>query len=259
MKIITNVIVGIFTALFTAALVLFFVNRQLSPMNREYALKDLMNTKAVTEKNIDDIAASLLSRLKGFCSTVANDRDFAMKLIVEKDYSAPEVADITATHINAMGFSFLEIANTDYRILSSGHFPASAGNCWVYKNNLPDSSANFMFDNIKGTDVLSLQVKIPFSCAGGLFYCIGGIVVDSNFINRIKSRPDISIILKQGNEILGMEGIETMSDIKDNEIIINDKSWFAQSLTLTWAGAADSPEIIVLLEKPPNFHLLDVF
>ena len=258
MKIVINVIVGVVVALLTAGMVLFIVNRQLSPLNREYALKDLINTKAAIEKNIDGISTTLLYQLKGFCSTVANDRDFAMKLIVEKEYSAPEVADIAATHMNAMGLSFLEIANADYRILSSGHFPASAGNRWVSKNSLPDSGANFMFDNIKGTDVLSLQVKIPFSCAGGLFYCIGGVVVDSNFIARIKPRQDVYIILKQGNEIIGMENVGTMSEIKDNEIIINDKSWLAESLTLPWTGEADIPEIIILSEEPSDFNLLDI-
>ena len=55
-----------------------------------------------------------------------------------------------------------------------------------------------------------------------------------------------------------MEDIGTMSEIKDNEIIINDKSWLAESLTLPWTGEADIPEIIILSEEPSDFNLLDI-
>lgn len=258
MKIVTNVIVGVVVALITAGLVLFIVNKQISPLQREYALKELINIKAAIEKSIDDVSSTLLYQLKGFCSTVADDRDFAMKLIVEKDYSAPEIADIAAFHMKAMGLSFLEITNADYRILSSGHFPASAGNRSLHKNNLPDSSAKFIFDNIRGTDVLSLQIKIPFSCAGERFYCIGGVIIDSSFITRIKPRQDTHIILKHGKDIIGMMDIETMSEINNNEIIINDKSWLAESLSLPWVGEDDIPKIIILSEVPSDFNLLDI-
>lgn len=258
MKIVINVIVGVVVALLTAMVVLLWVNQKLSPLDRDYAVKELINAKAAIEKDIDDISSNILRQLKGFCSSVANDRDFAMKLIVEKDYSAPEVAEIAASYMKAMGFSFLEVTDADFRILSSGHFPASAGNRSLQKSSLSDSSAGFMFDNIKGADVLSLQIKIPFSCAGALFYCVGGVVVDENFITSLIPHENIQLILKHGKEIVGMENIETMSELKDNGIIINDRSWLAESLVLPWAGEADAPEIIILSEEPADFNLLDV-
>lgn len=258
MKIVINVIVGIVVALVTAIAVLVWVNGQLKPLNRSCTLKELASTKAAVEKNIDDIAKGLLKQLKGFCASVADDRDFAMKCIVEKDYSAPEVAEIAASYMKAMGFSFLEITDADFRILSSGHFPASAGNNSLQKGNLPDSSASIMFDNIKGVDVLSLQIKIPFSCAGSPFYCIGGVVVDDDFIAGLVPHQNTRLILKHGREIIGMEDIETMSELKDNGIIINDKSWLAESLILPWVGEADAPELIILSEEPADFNLLDV-
>ena len=258
MKIVINVIVGVVVALLTAIVLLVWVNGQLQPLNRDYALKELASTKAAVEKNIDDIAANLLLQLQGFCASVADDRDFAMKLIVEKDYSAPEVADIALSYMKAMGLSFLEVTDADFRILSSGHFPASAGNKSLQKSSLPDSSANFMFDNIKGADVLSLQIKIPFSCAGALFYCVGGIAVDEHFITGLIPHEGTRLIFKHGKDIVGMEDIETMSELKDNSIIINDRSWLAESLVIPWAGEADAPEIIILKEEPADFNLLDV-
>lgn len=253
-----KIVISILIALVTAGLVLFAVNKKIGPLSREYALRDLITTTNTVKKNIDDLSQRLVSQLSGFCLTVADDRDFTMKLIVEKDYSAPEVADIAPRHMKAMGFSFLEITDADYRILSSGHFPASAGNSAKGKKELPEGSASFILDNIKGREVLTYQVKIPFSCTGAALYAVGGISADSGFVARLRPHVGVVVLLEHGGGILGMDEIETMSEIKDYNILINDKPWIASSLTLPLVGEENYLEMIILMEKPDDFSLLDL-
>ncbi len=258
MKIVIPIITAFVVACITAGLILFTVNRKVAPLSRNATLKELTISANTVSRRIENLSEQLVSQVSGFCSTVAEDRDFAMKLIVEQDYSASEVADIAGRFMLAMGFDFLEVTDAKYRILSSGHFPASAGNSAAQKSSLPDSVATFLEDDIKGAGVLSLQVKIPFSCADIALYAFGGIFVDANFIAGLKPHDGVRILLKQGNEIAGMDDIETMSEIKDNTIIINDKTWLASSLTLSWAGEGNGPEIILLMEEPADFSLLDL-
>ncbi len=253
-----KIVISILIALVTAGVVFFTVNKKIAPLSGEYALRDLETTTNSVKKNIEDLSHRLVTQLSGFCQTVADDRDFAMKLIVEKDYSAPEVADIAARYMKAMGFSFLEITDADYRILSSGHFPASAGNSAKRKKDLPEQSASFIQDNIKGTEVLSLQVKIPFSCTGAALYAFGGISADSVLIAGLRPHDGVKILLEHEGGVLGMDGVETMSEIKDNTIFINDKSWLASSLCLSQADEGNRLTLILLMEKPEDFSLIDL-
>lgn len=259
MRVLTTIVItAIVVACISAGLVVVILNKKSAHLNRDYAVKELITSTNTVKRRLDNLASQLVSQMRGFCVTVADDRNFAMKLIVEQDYSAPEVADIAGQYMKAMGFAFLEITDAEYRILSSGHFPASAGNKATQKESLPDSTAMFIEDNIKGVQVLALQVKMPFSCADVPLYAIGGVYVDADFIARLKPHDGVRLLLKQGNEIAGMDDIETMSEINDNTIIINDISWLASSLTLSWAGGEDGPEIILLMEQPPDFSLLDL-
>lgn len=254
MKILTHII----AVLVTAILILFIINRGLSPLHKDNATALLRDNRIALEKKIDEVSFRIFSQLTGFSSTVSSDRDFAMKLIVENDYHAPEVAEIASQYIHAMGFSFLEITDAEYKILSSGHFPASAGNIALAKKEMPDSTLIWIEDNIKGTSLLSIQIKIPFSCEGMKLFCIGGISVDQDFISVLKPYENSTVLLKQGSDILGMDEIETMSEIKEDRIVINDKTWLALSKSLLWVGATDEPELYILIEEPEAFSLLDL-
>ncbi len=258
-SIFVKIISYIVVSLLTAAIVLFLINREMSSINLDSAQNELVHVASGVEKDVNNLCSRLLTELAGFCLTVANDRDFAMKLLVEQDYTAPEIADIAGRYIDAMGFSFLEITDANYRILSSGHFPASAGNRSNNKSQFSDSLITFFFDNIKGEQVLSIQVKIPFSCAGFKLYCTGGIKADSNFVSQLKPHKDVQVFLKHGNNIIGKDNIETISEIKNNKVIINNTTFLAVSLPLLWVGENERPEIIILIDEPMDFTLLDLF
>jgi hypothetical protein len=245
-------------AVIVAGGILFAVNRKISSIFYDYRLLELMNMSHIVEKEINDISLKLKKQLTDFSAMVSDDRDFVIKLLVEKDFTAPEVADIAIQHMKSMGFSFLEVVDSEFKILSSGHFPASTGNTAVKKKDMSDNTLTFIYDNVKGTEVLSLQVKIPFSCSDITLYCIGGIAVDSDFISEIKPCEEIQILLRQDNSIIGMENIETISDIENNKIIINDKAWMVNSMSLKGVEGGKKPEIFILMEKPEKMSLLDM-
>ncbi len=258
MRIVSHIVTGVVVALAVALIMLTLLSKAMQPLNHAAALKTLHGNSAIIEKKLDDCSDRIARQLNGFTAMVSEDRDFIMKLLVENDYTAPEVAEIAGQYIKAMGLSFLEITDENFRILSSGHFPAGAGSQALTKKDMPENKPVWMVENSKGNKVLSLQIKIPFSCEGVHLFCVGGILVDDSFLNTIRPFEECLLILKQGNEIRGFDSIQKMSEIKENKIIINDKPWLAASFTLPWVGQEDEPELILLLDEPAPFSLLDL-
>lgn len=254
MKILTHLAV----AIIVAGAILYIINKKVVTLTHDKTIVELVNMNSVVEKTIDNLSNQLLGQISAFCSTVVDDRDFAMNLLVEQDYASSEIADITGRYMNAMGFSFLEIVDSNYTILSSGHFPASIGSNASNKKELLDQRVTCLSDDIKGAKVLSLQAKKSFSCAGVKLHCIGGIKVDDQFISHLKPNDNIQILLKDKNTILGMDNIQTISDITENTIIINDKTWLATTMALTWSGDGKGPEIVILMDKPEKVTMLDL-
>ncbi len=255
MKILTYILL---TFIITGVVILFLLEKSVAPINYDFSIKELHNNSAIVEKKLDDFSSQLLSQLIGFCTTVIDNRDFSMKLLVEKDYSAPEVADIAPSYIKAMGLSFLEITNSENTIISSGHFPASAGNKILLKNQMQDSILTCIYDDIKGKKIISLQIKIPFLCMGVKLYCYGGIALNTNFISFLQPKENVVLFLKHQKTIVGYEDIKKISEIKDNKIIINDKSWIGHSLPIHWIGETRAPEFIILLDEPLKFSLMNL-
>ncbi|MFW6254576.1 MAG: hypothetical protein ACOC41_06580, partial [Chitinivibrionales bacterium] len=170
----------------TALIILFPLSRRLPQLSREYAVRELIHTAQIVEADIHDIQNRINDQLRGFASVVALDRDFAMKLIVERDTSATEVTEIAERYMPPMDFSVLEITTAGGLVLSSGHFPGQAGNITDEQVAILDSIAAFTTDNIKGRDVLTFQKRVGFEAAGTQFFCSGGLIADSSFVSMIR-------------------------------------------------------------------------
>jgi hypothetical protein len=254
MKIVTHLLV----ALLSAGLVMYYLNAKLANVSKNHAIMELNTVKAIVEKNVDFIQKNILKKLRVFCGVVSENQEFIMKLAVEKDVSAPEIVDIAGNYIKVMGLSFLEIVTDSGIIISSGHFPASAGSKSL-KQLLGEDAILCITDDIKGKKVLSLQGRIRFVCSGVPLYCIGGISVDEDFINEVKPLRNTDVFLKQGNEILGIDTLRTISDIRENSIMINDKTRLAASISLPWAGQGEQPSLIILQHEPYKFNRFTIF
>ena len=193
-----------------------------------------------------------MAQVASFARTVASDRDFSMKVLVDKDRSASEVTDIAPRYMEPMALSLLSIVNSRDTILSCGQFPASAGGPSAVAGSLGDSAA-FAMDNLKGVMVLTLQAKTRFTILDSVFFAIGGVVVDQNFCSRFSLPQGYRLLCKQGGTVIGAPGgqhVESISDVKDNVIVLNNASYPAISIVLPYVGSGSAPCLIVIADKP---------
>jgi hypothetical protein len=244
----------------TAVLILLPIARKLPAFGRKCAVKELINTRSIVEKRIEDMSRDLVKRLSALGTVISKDRDFSMKVLVENDLSASEVTEIAAAHMGPMALSVLDVTDESYTVLSSGHFAARAGVSAAKKAEILSENALFITDNIKGSERLTLQAKVGFRCAGIPFYCIGGMEIDTSFLSLCSPRDEVRLLLKRGSDIIGIDSIETMSEIKDNTLILNDSTYLAAPVSLSTAERdIVTTEIIIIMPLPEKATLLSLF
>lgn len=249
----------ILTAVVAAILVLLPVAKKLPNLKRDQAKMELIHTRHIVEKRLADINADLNDRLRAFSDQVAQDREFSMKVIVEQNAAAPEVTEIAGKAMQTMGLTILEVTDASSTILSSGHFAASAGGSVQEKASQLTEELLMLSERIKGAEILTMQTKIAFTCADQRFYCIGGMIVDDAFIQRLTPRDGVQLLLRQGTDVIGMDDIEAMSNVEDNTIIINDETYLAASLTVSTVHDQEPIELILIMDRPAQSSLVDLF
>lgn len=248
MKIVTHLL-----AILAGAAVVFFVLQQRAArIVHERAVLELIHTKAAIEKRLDDQATELTQRLHAFADRIANDRDFAMKLIVEQEPSAPEVSEVASRYVGVMGADLLAVTDSGHTLLSCGHFPAAAGNSAADKASLLDADPVFLYDNIKGEQVLTRQARVDLTIAETVrLSCLGGRIIDEAYLRELAPREGLRLLFRYGDTTIGADSIEAISEITDNTMIVNDTTYLATTLTLRHAGELEAPEIIILADRPP--------
>ncbi len=211
---------------------------------------ELAFVKQAVEKQLSNQMDLVLCQMGGFAAVVAADREFSMKLLVDNDKSAPEVTEIAQRYLAPMAFSILSVTDSQYVILSCGHFPANTGTVFSAARSLGATPA-FIMDNVKGQSVLTLQAKARFTILDtAVFFACGGLTVGKDFLSRLVCWPGYSILLKQGKTVIGMEKVESISDIKDGSVLLNNTAYPAASITLPYAGEGDAPSLIVISNTP---------
>jgi hypothetical protein len=214
----------------------------------DYAKQELFDMGHYVEKRITDQSLHLSDQLNAFSRVVAADREFSMKLLVENNRSAPEVTEAAPRYMEPMGLSMLEIADSQHVLLSCGQFPANVGTSAADKEALLNDKGVFVEDNVKGQKVLTLQANIRFKILDAGFYCSGGFVVDENFVSRMSPGNGFRLLLKQGQRVMGMDNVESISEVMDSAIIVNNKTYQAMSFALPFVGPGDAPSCILINE-----------
>jgi len=244
-----TVIIAVSAAICCIAFTFFIMNMQL---NRQKATSDhelLLSVEKTVQKRIGELSSGTYQQLQSLADVIASQKDFSLRILVENDRSSPYITEMASQFLHPMGFSVLEIADSSYTILSSGHFPASAGNSCAEKAKQLSSSASACIENIMGKPTLTFQARSKFSIAGFIFYVMGGMVIDTTLLKKLTPNKNVTILLKNGNEYIGRNDIRSISAIKDNHIIINDKKHLASSIEFPSSGLDSKLELVILLKK----------
>jgi len=241
-----KILIPVISAILSGVLVFFVMQKRYSSSVEHQRVIELKNAALCVQKQLNEISDQIKERLASFTEGIGADRDFSIKLLVENDRSAPVIAESAIRYRGAMGFSLLELTDSTGLILSSGHFPASAGSNAGDKLSLLSDKPVMMEDNVMGMQVLAWQAKKAFKIAEIPFYAMGGLTVDDELLQTLSPRDKISVLLKRGDDIMGMQDVRSISEVKNNEIIINDKKYPAVEIELPYKGDGEMPKLIVV-------------
>ncbi|MBD3320436.1 MAG: hypothetical protein GF350_04995 [Chitinivibrionales bacterium] len=258
MKVLSYFITIVLTAIILAAIVCL----KFPSVNNRVARRRIAILRTSVQRKLEQQKESLIKKLDAFANVTAQDRDFAMRLLVETDRSASDVVERAQQFIHPMNLDILEITDSAFVLLSSGHFPASAGNSIEEKCSMLDESPAFLMDNIMGDSVATLQAKVSFAIAELPFYVSGGVIIDNEFLSRLMPLDDVYVLLKTGDEIIGgkaIGNIGSISDIEDQRIIINSKEFLADTIAVSFQGEERDATFYVLSKVPGPLSVLSIF
>ena len=198
----------------------------------EQTLQELGRARAGVESAWETLSRDLVSRLEAFAAALENDRDFAMKLLVERDPADPAVTQQAPRAMPLLGFDVLGIADEEFRLLSSGHFPPSAGTVQAFPVGQLGSSPQCLPYNIRGESVDVVLARTSFSIAGSTWHVFGGYRIDSSFAARLVPWPAVRIVIRGESGTVATFALETVSEPDGMSVIINDTTWRAAGIEL---------------------------
>ena len=240
-------ITAVVAVLVTAGVMFFVMKTDRDHQARLAKQAVLVSMQKSVEKRLADLSAQIESQLESFADVVVAHKDFSLRILVENDRSSPVVTEMAGQFLKPMGFSVLEITDSAWSILSSGHFPASAGNKSVLRGNASSGKVNTVVADILGTPTLTLQTERGFTIAGIVFHVTGGLTIDNALLARLSPAPGVTVLLKNGGEYIGMDNIRSISAINDHQIIINDKKYPSAEIAVPSGEGGEKVSLIVVL------------
>lgn len=248
MKKIPAFIAGIFLAGIIASLLLVHQVRHRHEAETEARLEFAGQTVGI---ELDRVRHEIAERLIAFAEATGSDRMFSLRLLAENNPTAPEVNGRASEYLRPMGFAFLDITDSAGTIVSSGRFPASAGNSMAKKLSLLSGEPKFLMDGLPGNLVPSLQAETSFTVADCItFHAAGGILIDTSLLLRLAPCEGVTVFLRCDTTILGLHDVQKISDVRNHRIIINDKEYPAIQLSLPAAEGTNQPILVIVLMTP---------
>jgi hypothetical protein len=217
---------------------------------RQEAFAELALVKKTVECRLASRMERISAQIAAFAAAVAEDRDFSMKFLVDKDRSAPEVTEIARKYLEPMAFSVLTVTDSQYIVLSCGHFPANTGAAFPSARGF-SAAPSFVMDNVKGENVLTVQAKARFTILDtAIFFAFGGLAAGKEFCSGLCCWPGYSVLVKKGSAVSGLDKVESISEVKGDTIVLNNVTYPAASISLPWTGEGDPPVLLIVSQKP---------
>jgi hypothetical protein len=113
-------------------------------------------------------------------------------------------------------------------------------------------------DDIRGQQVLTFQGDRTFSFGDAVFHCVGGMLLDEDFITRLAPSREVRILLQHSDGIISADTIETISQIQNNRIIINDTHYLATAVSLPSVGEEAAPKLLVVMDEPEGVSFFEL-
>lgn len=245
MKLVTTALIAVFcSAALTTGIFIVKEKKQ----RQAAAVATIQTMESMVQKQLDDLSSGIVGQLDAFAQTVAANRNFSLRILVENNPSSADITGMAVQFMQPMGFSALEIADKSAHILSCGHFPARSGSDCREKATALNATPELYTENIMGTAVLTLQAKSNFSIANIPFSVMGGVTLNRALLQRLAPRTDVTLLLKNGESYIGMDDIHAISAITNNTIIINDKKYLATSIMLPTGRPSEKQELLIVID-----------
>lgn len=204
------------------------------------------------QKNFDGQTRRLSQQLSAFAQMIQRDRDFAMTYLIENDLSSPQITGFAGRYLEPMGLSLLEVTDSSYRVLSSGHFKRNAGNTISYKRGYPEGKAVLVADNITGKKHLTIQMRLSFELEGVPLFCFGGWVVDSSYLSKLAPDASVDLVLSHEREFIATSAVESISKIEDRRLILNNVVRYAATADLPVSTPEQQEVAITVIGDTPQ-------
>ena len=234
-------------------------------LSREYNRR-VATLADVAGEDLESLRTSLRARLSAFRNIIENDNRF--RLAMEKETDKSFVLDYAGNAMGLLGFSMLQVQDSQGRIVSSGHFrneydrrdPALIGQLGAVSNKLALLSVR----KPEGS-VLMLAVMDSLLLSDDKYYLVGGVELEERFLSHLTRAADQAITLVYpGGVISSSEGLRATL-LRSREETRGLKAAFpewqsvAKKIEIPFVGNQNGPQIATLVVShslAPLHHLL---
>jgi signal transduction histidine kinase len=211
----------------------WLINREVgTQLSREYEAR-VATLKEIIQGDLTSQSQDIKSRMALLKIRLADDNRFRLGAVAGQEQESAYVKNFAEEAMMLMGLSLLEIQDPTGKIISSGHFP-NAFDC----PGLVGPGA-FHFDDAVAHDQLSLRdlflvqarnAEGPFlamACVDSLylsgkrFQLIGGMEIDSQFLERLARGDDLAVSLIYPNTVISSSN-ELAQRLRQGSILQDD-------------------------------------
>ena len=219
----------------------------------------------VAGEDLESLRTSLCARLGAFRNVIENDNRF--RLAMQKGEDKSFVLDYAGNAMGLLGFSMLQIQDSQGRIVSSGHFrneydrrdPALIAQLGAVSNHLSLLSAR----KPEGS-VLMLAVMDSLQLSDQKYYLVGGVELEERFLSHLTRAADQAVTLVYpGGVISSSEGLR--ATLLNNRKEVGSQPGFpdwqreAKRVDIPFVGNQNGPQTATLVishSLGPLNHLL---